>query len=110
MCSASKDEIAASDERRLRIETLRDEVVEAFQAAKAAKAIKLTHEILELSRQEEIFPLYSEQYENLARIYSAIKDRKNMLKYAQMALDTLAEQGYIDMEPEFLPRLVKSLE
>lgn len=70
--------------------------VEAFQRGDAAPAISLTHEILALMRAEDLFPLYPEQYENLARIYRAVGDIKAARDWARRGLDILQEQGYIE--------------
>lgn len=58
---------------------------------------------------EELYPLYSEQYHTLARIYWLRKDGKNARKYAEMSLEILEEQGYIDSSPEHLEILMRSL-
>ncbi len=61
--------------------------------------------------QEELFPMYSEQYENLARTYWAVGDWKMATKYARMSLDLLKEQGYIEKYTEqHLAALLKSFD
>ncbi len=71
----------------------------------------LTHEVLQLMREENLFQLYSEQYENLARIYWAAKDRDEAVKYAKMSLEMLVEQGYIQrVEPEHLQMVLNTFE
>ncbi len=91
---------------------MRDDVVRAFKDGNAPRAIELTRRILSLMHIEEMFPMYSEQYENLGRIYWAIGDRKNAEKYAQTSLDLLAEQGYITQAQRHyrLPFLLKSFD
>lgn len=44
---------------------------------------------------EDLSRLYSEQYENMARIFYVLKDMENAEKWANMSLTELAEQGYI---------------
>lgn len=55
--------------------------------------------------------MFSEQYENMARIFYVLRDMKNAEKYATMSLDVLAEQGYIErVRPEHLEQLWKRFE
>ncbi len=108
LCTASSDEVAISDTRRLQIQTKRDQVVEAYQAGNAERAVALTEEILELMRQEDLFQLYSEQYENLGRVYWAIGDKKKAEKYARMSLAVLEEQGYVKVESGHVRMLLRS--
>ncbi len=68
----------------------------------------LTEEILELMRQEDLFQLYSEQYENLGRVYWAIGDKKKAEKYARMSLAVLEEQGYVKVESGHVRMLLRS--
>ncbi|KAK3320136.1 hypothetical protein B0T19DRAFT_488318 [Cercophora scortea] len=103
LCSSSQNEIAASDARRRQIETLRGQVVEAFQDGKPFQALRLSRQVLNLLPSEELFPLYSEQYENMARAYWFLRDREKTMKYAKMSLEVLVEQGYIErVTPEHL--------
>ncbi|KAI0006309.1 SET domain-containing protein [Xylariaceae sp. FL0662B] len=108
LCSASKAEIAASDYRRSKIDKMRQEVYQAIEARDGAKAVKLTHEILELLHIEELEALYSAQYEILARLYWKAKDTKKATEYAQLSLDVLVDLGYIDDDPKALPALLES--
>ena len=96
LCTAGEKEISASDARRRKIELLRSQTVEAFVAGKPHQALRLSRQVLDLIPTEELFPLYSEQYENMARAYWHMWDREKADKYARMSLDVLAEQGYIE--------------
>ncbi|KAK4192385.1 hypothetical protein QBC35DRAFT_459557 [Podospora australis] len=95
LCTASPAEVQASDNRRKKIEELRDYAIRAFQAGKPYQALRLTRQVINLLASEELFPMYSEQYENMARIFWVLNDMKNAEKYARMSLDILVEQGYI---------------
>ncbi|KAL7620593.1 hypothetical protein AAE478_009588 [Parahypoxylon ruwenzoriense] len=108
LCTASKTEIAASDYRRAKMKALREEVMKAVEAWDGTKAVKLTHEVLELMHAEELAPLYAGQYEIMARLYWKAKDTKTATKYAQMSLDTLVDQGYLEESLKALPALLKS--
>jgi hypothetical protein len=44
---------------------------------------------------EELWDMFAEQYENMARIFWMLKDRKNAEKYARMSLKKLEERGEI---------------
>ncbi|KAK0648930.1 hypothetical protein B0T16DRAFT_436046 [Cercophora newfieldiana] len=106
LCTAPPSEIAASDARRSKIELLRDQAIDAFQAGKSYQALRLTRQILNLLPTEELFPMYAEQYENMARIYFVLRDKENAYKYAKLSLDTLVEQGYLDrVRPEYYERM-----
>ncbi|KAI1077579.1 SET domain-containing protein [Whalleya microplaca] len=108
LCTASKTEIAASDYRRSKIDKMRKEVFQAIEAWDGTRAVKLTHEMLELLRIEELEALYAAQYEILARLYWKAKDIKTATKYAQQSLDVLVDLGYIDDDPQSLPTLLES--
>ncbi|KAI1806354.1 SET domain-containing protein [Daldinia bambusicola] len=110
LCTASKTEVAASDYRRAKIKALRREVMKAVEAWDGSKAVKLTHEILELMKSEDLAPLYSSQYEIMARLYWKAKDKKTATKYAQMSIDVLVDQGYLEDSPSSLPALLKTFD
>ncbi|KAI2615974.1 hypothetical protein GGR54DRAFT_610661 [Hypoxylon sp. NC1633] len=110
LCTASKAEIAASDYRREKIKAMRQEVLEAVEAWDGTKAVRLTHEVLELMRAEDLAPLYASQYEIMARLYWKARDTKTGTRYAQMSIDTLVDQGYLESSPEALPALLKSFD
>ncbi|KAI1761147.1 SET domain-containing protein [Hypoxylon sp. FL1150] len=110
LCTASKAEIAASDYRREKIKNMRQEVMKAVEVWDGTKAVKLTLEALELMRDEDLAPLYASQYEILARIYWKAKDKKMGTKYAQMSIDTLVDQGYLEKNTEALPALLETFD
>lgn len=95
LCTASPAEVRASDNRRKQIEELRDYAIRAYQAGKPYQALRFTRQIVDLLPSEELFPMYSEQYENMARIFWTLNDMKNAEKYVRLSLEILAEQGYI---------------
>lgn len=107
LCTGSASEIAASDARRQQIETLRDYAIRAFQGGKPYQALRFTRQVIGLLASEELFPMYSEQYENMARVFFVLGDMANAEKYARMSLQTLAEQGYIEggVREELLERM-----
>ncbi|KAI1407611.1 SET domain-containing protein [Hypoxylon sp. FL1857] len=110
LCTASKAERAASDYRREKIKQLRQEVMRAVEAWDGTKAVRLTHEVLELMQAEELAPLYASQYEIMARLYWKARDKKTGTKYAQMSIDTLVDLGYLEDSPEALPALLKTFD
>ncbi|KAI2465176.1 SET domain-containing protein [Annulohypoxylon bovei var. microspora] len=110
LCTASKAEVAASDYRRQKIKDMREEVMKAVEAWDGTKAVKLTHEVLELMRAEDLAPLYSSQYEIMARLYWKAGDKKTGTKYAKMSIDTLVDQGYLEDSPSILPILLKAFD
>lgn len=110
LCTASKTEIAVSDYRREKIKKLRKEVMNAVGLWDGTRAVKLTHEVLELMKAEDLAPLYSSQYEIMARLYWKAGDKTTATKYAQMSLDTLVDQGYIEDTPDALPILLQTFD
>ncbi|KAI1341166.1 SET domain-containing protein [Xylariaceae sp. FL0016] len=111
LCSASKTEIAASDYRRSKMRDLRAGVAEAIDALDGTRAVRLTHEILELLRAEEIPSLYAGQYEILARLYGRAGDRETAARYARISLETRIDQGALDDRiEEYLPPLLATLD
>ncbi|KAK3346132.1 hypothetical protein B0T25DRAFT_551148 [Lasiosphaeria hispida] len=108
LCMSSPAQVAASDERRRQIADLRSEAISAFQTGRSYQALRITRQVVNLLPAEELFPLYSEQYENMARVYFVLRDREKAEKYAKLSLDVLAEQGYIDrVKPELLDTMWK---
>ncbi|KAK0669212.1 hypothetical protein QBC41DRAFT_224471 [Cercophora samala] len=95
LCTSTPEAIAASDARRKEIMKLQDHAIRAFQANKPYQALRLTRQILPLLPKEELFPLESEQLENMSRIYFVLNDMENAEKYARQSLEVLAKQGYI---------------
>lgn len=108
LCSAPEAERNASDARRIEIEKKRDQVMDAFRAGDANKAIRLTEDIIRLARLEGLTPFFSEQYDNLGRIYWAIGQRQESERYARMSLRVLREQGFVpeDQDEEYQVRLL----
>ncbi|KAI2768820.1 SET domain-containing protein [Daldinia loculata] len=110
LCTASKTEIAVSDYRREKIKKLRKEVMNAVGLWDGTRAVKLTQEVLELMKAEDLAPLYSSQYEIMARLYWKAGDKTTATKYAQMSLDTLVDQGYIEDTPDALQILLQTFD
>ncbi|KAI8958061.1 SET domain-containing protein [Daldinia sp. FL1419] len=110
LCTGSKTEIAASDYRRQKIKALRQEVMKAVEVWDGSRAVKLTHEVLKLMMEEDLVPLYSSQYEIMARLYWKAKDKATATKYAQMSIDTLVDQGYLEESPNSLPALLSTFD
>lgn len=95
LCTSPPSTIVASDARRKEIAKLQDLAIRAFQANKPYQALRLTRQILPLLPKEELFPLESEQLENMSRIYFVLNDMDKAEKYARLSLEVLARQGYI---------------
>lgn len=93
------------------MDALRGQAVEAFRRRKPYEALRLTRQVLGLLPAEELFPLYSEQYENMARIYWVLQDMERAEENARLSLDVLARQGYIDsVTPGHLDMLWRQFE
>ncbi|OTB00691.1 hypothetical protein M426DRAFT_267234 [Hypoxylon sp. CI-4A] len=110
LCTASKAEVAASDYLRTKIKAMREEVMKAVERKDGGKAVKLTREVLELMRAEELAPLYASQYEIIARLYWIAGDRKTGTEYARMSVDTLVDQGYLENSTSLLEATLKTFD
>ncbi|KAI0594797.1 hypothetical protein F4775DRAFT_595932 [Biscogniauxia sp. FL1348] len=108
LCTASKAEVAASDYRREKIAERRRQVMEAVEARDGTRAVRLTAEVLDLLRAEELQSLYASQYEILARLYWKAGDAETATKYARTWLETLEDQGYLEPGPDNLPALLET--
>jgi hypothetical protein len=69
--------------------------VGALQTGRPYEALRLTRQVLALLLAEGLFPLYSETYEIMARVFYVLRDMGNAEKYARMALGVLDEQGHV---------------
>ncbi|KAH6615474.1 hypothetical protein B0J18DRAFT_459495 [Chaetomium sp. MPI-SDFR-AT-0129] len=95
LCTAPPDELAASDARRRELQQLNGAARSAFQAGRPYEALRLTRQILaRLPREDLLFGLGSEQYENLARVYYVLGERAEARRYVRKALEIRVEQGY----------------
>jgi hypothetical protein len=81
--------VAASDHNRVKILEKRNDAIAAIQAGDAATSIKLFTELLDYLTKENLDPLFQEPYEILTKIYWAMGDTKEAMKYANLRLDTL---------------------
>lgn len=85
LCSASDKQIRKSDARRDRINELRDLALDQVNKQKYRKSLNHHLEIVKLVKEEGLFSHLGESYWVMARLYSALQDRRNTIKYAQMA-------------------------
>ncbi|KAI1484354.1 hypothetical protein F5X96DRAFT_683663 [Biscogniauxia mediterranea] len=108
LCTASKAEVAASDYRREKIARTRQQVMDAVEARDGTAAVRLTLEVLDLLRAEELPSLYASQYEILARLYWKAGDAETATRYARASLETLEDQGYLEPGPDNLPALLET--
>jgi hypothetical protein len=94
----------------MKINMMRKEAIAAIDNMDSSRAAELSHEVLRLARTEELYPMFGEQYNTLARIYWIRRERKKAERYAQMSLDVLEAQGYIKKSPEHLAMLLRSFD
>ncbi|KAI0015711.1 hypothetical protein F4780DRAFT_49156 [Xylariomycetidae sp. FL0641] len=95
LCSASKAEVAASDYRRTKMQTLRGELMDLIDKRDGTGAVRLTKQMIELLRAEDLPSLLAAQYEILARLYWQARDMQTAKQYAKTSLDVLEDQGYL---------------
>jgi len=93
LCTASQEERIASDGRRLRLKTIRDEVMTLVGQADYQSAIKLYKENMEMGMQEQLIPHFGEHYEVLARLYGALPNRYEAIKYTRLAIREMEKYG-----------------
>jgi hypothetical protein len=93
LCNAPPADLGASDDRRIKILGKRDKAVAAIEQGDAVTSIKLFKEVLVHLEEEGLYPLYQEPYDILSKIYWAMGDRKEAMKYATLKLDNLDVYG-----------------
>jgi len=93
LCTGSREAIKASDERRTRIRTLKDEVVDIALGGDYKRAIELSEELLAVIEEEGLTAHYGDFYEIPAQLYYATGDMTNAAKYAKLALEDLTSYG-----------------
>jgi hypothetical protein len=81
---------------------MRDEVVVALERNRVYDAVRLANEILVLLEAEELVPLFTEQYEALARIYYKVGDKKAAEVYGMKSLGILKDHGLLEPGQEKL--------
>ncbi|KAK3315520.1 hypothetical protein B0H66DRAFT_628669 [Apodospora peruviana] len=89
LCTASQDEITASDARRLKIKALGPQVVQQVQSAQFRLAIELNREMVDLIAAEKLIPHMGEHYEVMARLHMGAGNKKEAKKYAKLAIADL---------------------
>jgi len=89
MCTAPEEVREKSDMRREKIRELRDKVQEMIDKSHYHKAIKLQRQLLSLAIKERLEPHYGEYYWVLARLYLAVRDKDNTIKYSRIAVKQL---------------------
>ena len=96
LCTASPEELDASDDRLSHIEEIRKEV---FNLGKKGgmdslrKAISLNEELLPLAEEEGLPEQVAETYHIQAWLYEAIGERKKARHFAGLVLSNMEEFG-----------------
>lgn len=70
--------------------------LQSLQRGKPHTAIKAIKETIELLAEEDLVQLFADQYDTLARVYWAMKDKKKAELYAKMALDILGDYAFLN--------------
>ena len=107
MCMASEEEIQASDKRRRRIKELRQEVLELMGKQKYRLAVNRYHFLLKLLQKEQLVTQMAELWWIMSRLYSALLDNENTIKYAKMAYEELKEFQKSGTEKDYLIELLE---
>jgi hypothetical protein len=93
LCEAPDQERSSSDERRMRIVKLRDEIDHARTAKQYERAISLVMELIRFCETEELFPLIPGFHEMLAGIYEDMGNVSEAKRYGKITL-----QGWFQFE------------
>lgn len=96
MCSASTEDIAASDSRRQAINKLKDDIIDFLNRGKIHGAIKMINEVIDLMKLEHLEPLMAEQFETLAHLHWALRQRTKAMSYAEEYIRLLTDHGFMD--------------
>ncbi|SPO04010.1 uncharacterized protein DNG_06693 [Cephalotrichum gorgonifer] len=101
---APESAVIASDARRERMRELRDKVVVHVRSGETREAIKWHMKILDLIAEEEMLGPLGEHYEILARLFGAVGDKENAVKWVEMAIEDLELYGGVE-EYDQIPEL-----
>ncbi|KAL8367080.1 hypothetical protein RB595_007673 [Gaeumannomyces hyphopodioides] len=93
LCSAHPREIAASDARRERAMSVRDQIMEHVNRGELSAAIGQSKALIELSVEEGLVSGLGDHYELLARLHMGARDLKGAAKYARLALADMRDFG-----------------
>jgi len=104
---ASEEEIQASDKRRRRIKELRQEVLELMGKQKYRLSVNRYHFLLKLLQKEQLVTQMAELWWIMSRLYSALLDNENTIKYAKMAYEELKEFQKSGTEKDYLIELLE---
>ncbi|KAL0932121.1 uncharacterized protein CTRU02_213074 [Colletotrichum truncatum] len=96
MCEASAAEIAASDDRRTRIDDLDIDAEMASKENKTELAIQLTEESIELLREEDLMMLTPERYESLISLNTMLGRWDEAEKYRDMMIQKRRELEWVE--------------
>ena len=109
LCSASEESRELSDKRRERIKALRELALKAANEADYLKAVTHYHKLMKLAEKERLYPQFGEHYWVMTQLYSALQDRNDTLKYAQMAHTELSKYQESDRALEDTIKHIESL-
>ncbi|KAK3940852.1 hypothetical protein QBC46DRAFT_458638 [Diplogelasinospora grovesii] len=92
LCTSPPDTRRTSDERRLRIRRLRDEVIALAQKGEFKQAVEKCEEVFAVIEEEGLTTHYGGLYEIPARLYYHLGDLQSAERYTRLALQEL--EGY----------------
>ncbi|KAL8341832.1 hypothetical protein RB601_005328 [Gaeumannomyces tritici] len=93
LCGAHPREIAASDARRERAVSVRDQIMEHVQSGELSAAIRQSKALIELSIEEGLVSGLGDHYELLARLHMGARDLGGAARYARLALAEMRDFG-----------------
>ena len=91
MCAAPAEEVEKSDQRRVRIKELNEEVQSLISRERFQQAINRQEEMLGLIEKEKLTSLLWENHWLLATLYSDVGDQKKTIRYAMQAYNELKD-------------------
>jgi hypothetical protein len=93
LCSSSKEELAASDARRKRVNELGVKVIKTLEGGDIKEAIGYHREVIRAIEEEQLTPHLGDYYEVAAQLYSAVGDKKNAVEFAKLAVEEYTDFG-----------------
>ena len=91
MCAAPAEEVEKSDQRRVKIKELNEEVQNLISRERFQQAINRQEEMLGLIEKEKLTSLLWENHWLLVTLYSDVGDQKKTIRYAMQAYNELKD-------------------
>ncbi|KAF2006394.1 SET domain-containing protein [Amniculicola lignicola CBS 123094] len=98
LCSSPPSVLAASDERRVRISSSENSLVDLWKVGQVQSAIRLAEEIVDLMKEEELESMLTDEYVILARLHLLLEEKNKAEEYAELAVEELKNLGFLGVD------------